>query len=48
MPLIRGRAYGAAVPEVHAMDIAFLALLAVLVGLTAAYIMLCARLEDRK
>jgi hypothetical protein len=30
------------------MDIAYLALLAVLVGLTAAYIGLCAKLEDRK
>jgi hypothetical protein len=30
------------------MDIAFLALLAVLVGLTVAYIRLCAVLEDKK
>jgi hypothetical protein len=32
----------------RAMDIAYLALLAVLVGLTAGYIRLCAKLEDRK
>jgi len=32
----------------HVMDITYLALLAVLVGLTAAYLHLCARLEDRK
>lgn len=30
------------------MDIACLVLLAILVGLTAGYIRLCARLEDRK
>jgi hypothetical protein len=30
------------------MDIAYLALLAILVGLTAAYIHLCAKLADRK
>jgi len=30
------------------MDIAYLLLLVVLVGLTAAYIHLCAKLEDRK
>jgi len=30
------------------MDIAYLALLAVLIGLTAGYICLCAKLEDRK
>ncbi len=30
------------------MDIAYLALLALLVGLTAAYLLLCAKLEDRK
>ncbi len=30
------------------MDIVYLALLAVLAGLTAAYIRLCAKLEDRK
>ena len=30
------------------MDIASLALLAVLVGLTAAYLRLCAKLEERK
>jgi hypothetical protein len=30
------------------MDIVYLALLAVLVGLTAAYITLCVKLEDRK
>ncbi len=30
------------------MDIAYLALIAVLVGLTAAFIGLCAKLEDRK
>jgi hypothetical protein len=30
------------------MDIACLALLAVLAGLTAAYLRLCARLEDRR
>lgn len=30
------------------MDIAYLALLAVLVGLAVAYIRLCAKLEDRK
>ena len=30
------------------MDIVYLALLAVLVGLSAAYITLCAKLEDRK
>ena len=30
------------------MDIAYLALLGILVGLTAAYIRLCAKLEDRK
>ena len=30
------------------MDIAYLALLAVLVGLTAGYIYLCAVLEERK
>ena len=29
------------------MDIAYLALLAVLVGLTALYLRLCAKLEDR-
>jgi hypothetical protein len=30
------------------MDIAYLALLAVLVGMTAAYLHLCGKLEDRK
>ena len=30
------------------MDFVYLALLAVLVGLTAAYLHLCAKLEDRK
>jgi len=30
------------------MDIAYIALLAVLVGLTAGYLLLCAKLEDRK
>lgn len=30
------------------MDIVYLLLLAVVVGLTAAYILLCAKLEDRK
>jgi hypothetical protein len=30
------------------MDLACLALLAVLAGLTAAYLHLCARLEDRR
>jgi hypothetical protein len=30
------------------MDIAYLVLLAVLIGLTAGYIYLCAKLEDRK
>ena len=30
------------------MDLAYLALLAILVGLTAAYLHLCAQLEDRK
>jgi len=30
------------------MDIAYIALLAVLVGLTAGYLHLCAKLEDRK
>ena len=30
------------------MDIAYLALLALLVSLTAAYLLLCAKLEDRK
>jgi len=30
------------------MDLAYLALLAVLVGATAAYLHLCAKLEDRK
>jgi hypothetical protein len=30
------------------MDFVYLALLAVLVGLTAAYLRLCAKLEDRK
>jgi hypothetical protein len=30
------------------MDIVYLALLAVLIGLTAGYIYLCAKLEDRK
>ena len=30
------------------MDLAYLGLLAVLVGLTAAYLHLCAKLEDRK
>ena len=30
------------------MDIAYLALLVILVGLTAAYVYLCASLEDRK
>jgi hypothetical protein len=30
------------------MDIASLALLAILIGLTAAYLLLCAKLEDRK
>jgi len=30
------------------MDLAYLALLAVLVGLTAAYLFLCAKLEGRK
>ena len=30
------------------MDIAYLVLLVLLVGLTAGYIRLCARLEDRK
>jgi hypothetical protein len=30
------------------MDFLYLALLAVLTGLTAAYIHLCAKLEDRK
>ncbi len=30
------------------MDIAYLLLLAVLIGLTAGYIYLCAKLEDRK
>jgi hypothetical protein len=30
------------------MDIAYLVLLAVLVGLTAGYTYLCAKLEDRK
>jgi hypothetical protein len=29
------------------MDIAYLALLAILVGLTAAYLHLCTKLEDR-
>jgi hypothetical protein len=30
------------------MDIVYILLLAVLVGLTAGYVYLCARLEDRK
>jgi hypothetical protein len=30
------------------MDFVFLALLAILVGLTAAYMRLCSRLEERK
>ena len=30
------------------MDFVYLALLAILIGLTAAYIRLCAKLEDRK
>ena len=30
------------------MDIAYLALLAILVGLSTAYVYLCAKLEDRK
>jgi hypothetical protein len=30
------------------MDFAYLALLAILVGLTAAYLVLCAKLEERK
>ena len=30
------------------MDIAYLMLLAVLIGLTAGYVHLCAKLEDRK
>jgi len=37
-----------AVPEGTRMDIAYLVLLAVLVGLTAGYIRLCAKLEERK
>jgi hypothetical protein len=30
------------------MDFVYLALLAVLVGLTAAYLLLCSKLEDRR
>jgi hypothetical protein len=37
-----------AIQEAHVMDFVYIALLAVLTGLTAGYIHLCAKLEDRK
>jgi hypothetical protein len=49
MRAICGEAYRAACSKrCHAMDIAYLVFLAVLVVLTAGYIRLCAKLEDRK
>jgi len=49
MRAICAEAYRAACSKrCHAMDIAYLLFLAVLVGLTAGYIRLCAKLEERK
>lgn len=49
MRVLCGAAYRAGCfDEGTLMDIAYLGLLAVLIGLTAAYIVLCAKLEDRK
>jgi hypothetical protein len=49
MRVLCGAAYRAgSFKEGTHVDIAYLALLAVLVGMTAGYIVLCAKLEDRK